>query len=66
MPRELKNKWRVNFKPVFERMTGEDPITISTTNVEAYLEQSYCRGLERLHILSPWIFDKSRKNKPEA
>ena len=66
LPKELKNKWRVNFKPVFEKMTGDDPITIPTTNVEAYLEQSYRRGLERLRVLSPWIFDGSRKSKPEA
>ena len=47
-------------------MTGEDLITIPTTNVEAYLDQSYCMGLESLRILSPWIFDRSRKSKPEA
>ena len=66
LPKELKNKWSVNFKPVFEKMTGDNPIIIPTTNVEAYLEQSCRRGLERLRVLSPWIFDESRKSKPEA
>ena len=66
LPRELKNKWEVNFKPVFEKMTGDDSITIPTTIVEAYLKQYYRRGLERLRFLSPWIFYGSRKSKPEA
>ena len=50
LPKELNNKWKVNFKPDFEEMTGDDPIPIPTTYVETYLEQSYCRGLERLCV----------------
>ena len=62
LPKELKNKWRANFKPVVEKMTGDDLITIHTTNIEAYLGQSYHRGLERLCVLSPRIFYGSRKS----
>ena len=66
LPKHLKNIWRCNFKPVFERMTGDDPIRVPTTNIEAYLDESFQQGMTRLRELSPWIFEKDRKIKPEA
>ena len=66
LPKHLRNNWRCNYKPVFERMTGDDPIRVSTTNIEAYLDESYQQGMSRLCELSPRIFKKDRKIKPEA
>ena len=38
LSRELKNKWRASYKPVFKRMIGDDPISMLSTNVETYHE----------------------------
>ena len=66
LPPKMRTKFRTNWKPVFDKMTGESDIIVSENFKEEYLNETYNKGVNRLKECSPWIFEQDAKRKPEA